>query len=75
MKLSLVKVLLAISLSLMVMLAITGVYVVASQSREESIIIPPSAGKTLPSQAPRRRPTSPYLIQPQNVVPDSPRPQ
>ena len=75
MKLSLVKVLLAITLSLMVLLATTGVYVVAMQSREESIIVPPSAVKSLPSQAPRRRPTTPYMIQPQNISPDSPRPQ
>jgi len=48
-----VKLLLAITLSGMVVLAATGAYMVAVQSQVESIVIPPASLKSLPSQAPR----------------------
>lgn len=67
-----VKLLLAISLSAMVILAITGAYVVAVQSQQESIFLPPAGVKSLPSQAPQRGRASPYIPQPQNISPDAP---
>jgi hypothetical protein len=76
MKISPIKILLAVSLSLMVVLAITGVFVVAKQSSEQSIVVPPTAVKTLPSQAPERNPVSPYIkVQPQDIPSDAPKPR
>lgn len=67
-----VKLLLAITVSAMVVLAVTGAYVVAVQSQQESIFLPPAGVKALPSQAPQRGRVTPYIPQPQTISPDAP---
>lgn len=72
MRTTFVKLLLAISVTAMIILAATGAYVVAVQSEQESILLPAPAVRTLPSQAPQRKQTGPYTPPPQTLSPDSP---
>ncbi len=67
-----IKLLLAITVSAMVILAVTGAYVVAVQSQQESIFLPSPTVRTLPSQAPQRGKVTPYVPQPQTISPDAP---
>ncbi|MEA2553142.1 MAG: hypothetical protein QOJ65_1318 [Fimbriimonadaceae bacterium] len=73
MKSALIKLLLTVSISTMVALAILGTYVVATKSNEISIVKPADPIKALPSQMPPRQPSKRY-IRPQDQNPDAPSP-
>ena len=76
MKTTFVKLLLVISLSAMVTLAVMGGYIVAVESNSESILAPaPLPARTLPSQAPRKVAPDPYQTQPDGGYYGSPTPR
>jgi len=70
---NIIRTLLIVSIGFMVTLAALGVFVIAQQSEESSIVVPQPEVTKLPSQAPHPRTPKPF-IQPGFYNQDSPSP-